>query len=231
MKSGYQVNENTLLRADFYGKRQDVEYVKSNVLGLSKSRNIGLDYCSTKFAYILDDDISFYDTSNLFNLVECFNKTKAQIIVSRVMTVKGCLFKKYPKGGYRYNKISSATVSSIEMAVDVGFLNNNKIRFDEGFGLGTDYPSGEEFIFLSDCLDNNALIMHRNNIVVSHDEVSSGQDFYSSVQKLSAKKEMFKRIFKKLYFFYLLLFFMKKSFFLVKKGAFYNTFKQWFLVK
>ena len=48
------------------------------------------------------------------------------------------------------------------------------IKFDENFGLGSKYPSCEENLFLLDCFDVGPSIIHVPEIVVFHENLSTG---------------------------------------------------------
>ena len=46
-------------------------------------------------------------------------------------------------------------ISSIEFFINLDKVNKGNLRFDERFGLGAKYPSGEENILLADLLKRN----------------------------------------------------------------------------
>lgn len=227
----YTLSHDSILKIRSYENRGDISYIYSSELGLSRSRNIGLNSCLTKYAHILDDDVQVYDINNLISLTSDFDKYDAQVLINRVITDEGTLFKNYPKDYYKYSLISCASVSSIEMAVDIDFLRLHAINFDENFGLGTSLPSGEEFIFLTDCLNKGAEIKHREKIIFSHEYLTSGKDFFSTTNKLNAKKYMFKRVFRSHYRLNLFLFFLKKIPLLLRNKILSKTFNIWFIYK
>lgn len=74
------------------------------------------------------------------------------------------------------------------------FFSKN-ILFDSRFGLGSIYPSGEEFIFLNDLISAGAKVDFSPIILCKHPPLSSGDDFYSSQYKIMAKGAMLKRVF------------------------------------
>ena len=141
VSSGFTLNNASTLKVKNYLNRKDVLYIYTSELGLSKSRNIGLDNCITKYAHILDDDVKVNDINNLISLTCDFDKYDAHVLISRVITDEGSLFKSYPHNSYKYNTLSCVSVSSIEMAVDVEFLRLHKLKFDERFCLGTSLPA------------------------------------------------------------------------------------------
>ncbi len=48
------------------------------------------------------------------------------------------------------------------------------VVFDERFGLGAKYVSGEENIFLKDCLNAGLKVIHVDEAIVQHEHESSG---------------------------------------------------------
>jgi hypothetical protein len=226
---GFTINAASTFKIDGYSNRDDILYVYSSELGLSRSRNIGLSSCLTKYAHILDDDVKVHDIKNLISLISDFDRYDAEVLINRVITDEGSLFKSYPDDFYKYSLLSCASVSSIEMAVNVEFLRLHNINFDENFGLGTSLPSGEEFIFLTDCLIKGAKIKHRDKVIFSHEYITSGKDFFSTINKLNAKKHMFERVFGRYYRVNLALFFLKKIPLLLKNKVASKTFYTWFI--
>jgi glycosyltransferase involved in cell wall biosynthesis len=228
---GFKVSTASTFKIGCYSSRDDISYIYSSELGLSRSRNIGINSCLTKYAHILDDDVKVHDINNLISLINDFDRYNAEVLISRVITDESTLFKNYPDDCYKYTLLSCASVSSIEMAVNVEFLRLHNINFDKNFGLGTSLPSGEEFIFLTDCLEKGAKIKHREKIIFSHENITSGKDFFSTTNKLNAKKYMFERVFGKFYRMNLALFFLKKTPLLLRNKMASKAFYTWFISK
>ncbi|MCE7566322.1 glycosyltransferase [Aliivibrio fischeri] len=190
-------------------KRIDVKYVIDLGTGLTRSRNIALSNVSTKYSYILDDDVEI-KIDTIDDILKAFKETKSDLIAFNVETFEGKPFKKYSKVKVKINKILAARVSSIEIAFVTKSLLNKGIKFDEDFGLGGKYPSGEEYIFITDCLKAGLSVLSYPLTTVKHEAVSSGQDFFSNELKIIAKKKMFERITGKKISFIQIAFFMKK---------------------
>lgn len=131
-----------------------VKIVSINKKGLSKSRNLGLNYIkNSDIVYFADDNFVF---SNNFKQVVtnaylknnsadgiCFNVKRGKII----KTLSGKL-----------TYLKSFKIFTPQITFRSNFLLDNNIRFDERFGSGTKFGSGEENILLFECLDKKANI-------------------------------------------------------------------------
>jgi len=85
-------------------------------------------------------------------------------------------------------------VASVEIAFKRNSINKTHLRFDENFGLGALFPTGEENIFLADALDKGLKLLYIPIPIVTHPPESSGQD-YDNIKLVQAKGAMFERIF------------------------------------
>lgn len=189
--------------------REDVTYIQLNYPGLCKSRNIGLSNVMTKYAYIMDDDVEL-DLDKVIELVQKMESDSVDVATCQFKYLDGTFPKKYSVKFFEHDMLSSAKVSSIEICVNIESIRAHKIRFDERFGLGTDWPSGEEYIFLTDCLKAGLKVKYYPIVTGIHPNETSGQDFYTSSSKAVAKREMFKRVFGWKSWLYVTAFWIKK---------------------
>ncbi|MDO6815185.1 glycosyltransferase family A protein [Cobetia amphilecti] len=170
------------------------EYLAIDGRGLSKSRNTALAACATRYAYVLDDDIELHPQAVAL-VMEAFTCTEAAAIsfphVKAFPLHERDPDRPAPPVSFKTHSLMSlARVRSVDMALD---LCQFHARFDEQFGLGTDQPSGEEFIVMSDARRQGARLMRANLGIVAHAGVTSGSDFYSSPAKARTKGRMFAR--------------------------------------
>lgn len=181
--------------------------------GLSRSRNAALSLCQSRFAYILDDDVMIHPGAERV-ILECFEASQA-----------GCItfphhlpadFASAPAEALQlHDLISAARVSSIDIALD---LEQFWLRFDERFGLGSRFPSGEEYVLLADALKNGVPVLRAPVGVTRHEGVTSGADFFSTPEKASAKAQMFRRVTGRRLSLLALAFFLKKLPIVVRQG-------------
>jgi glycosyltransferase involved in cell wall biosynthesis len=189
--------------------RSDLKILFSNTRGLSVSRNIGIKNVQNEYMYIADDDIVI-DTKELLRGLEII--INQAIDVGTVMHAysKSGFAKKYPRIIKKHNYRSIGSVSSIDLIIKTKSIVENKIQFNENFGLGTTRPSGEEYLFLADCLNKKLQVVFLPVLVSTHPEITSGQDFYSTVSKIKAKKEIIEIVFKRWSWLVRAIFWIKK---------------------
>lgn len=181
--------------------KDDSDYKLSNVFsfkekGLSKSRNKALELCDSDIALISDDDVVYVD--NIEEILEMAFKENqdVDIITFQIKTPDGNFFKEnYKKFKFFHNMRTIMQVSSIEIAFRVKSIKENKIKFDEKFGLGTNYPTGEEAIFLYDAMKKGLKIIYLPTPIVYHPKESSGGMFKNNPTLIKAKGAMLYRIF------------------------------------
>ncbi|PHM62373.1 glycosyltransferase [Xenorhabdus ishibashii] len=194
-------------------KNNNVRYIQSNTIGLSKSRNIALKNSVGDILWIMDDDVEILESTH-DKIINSYRNTSYDILILNHTTAKNKT-SSYNIKQYKHNIISSAKIHSI----DISFRKKikEKILFDESFGLGTKLPSGEEYIFITDAIKANFSVYQTNIIASAHPNISSGVDFYSTKEKIIAKRKMLDRIFRKLSLILTILFIFKKTILLIKK--------------
>ncbi|HHZ9146337.1 TPA: glycosyltransferase family A protein [Proteus mirabilis] len=167
----------------------NVRYISTNTVGLSKSRNIGLNNAQGEYIWIMDDDVIILDSS-LGEFDKMIN-TYQNIDMYVVRYTNKLPFEKGKGKGKEkvINRFTAMSISSINMIIRRKSLG--MIRFNECFGLGSTYPSGEEYIFSYEFLKHKKTIIKYNEFFSYHKEISSGHDFYSTENKLIAKLAMF----------------------------------------
>ena len=188
---------------------KDFGYKRLDYPGLSKSRNCALSNVETKYAFIMDDDVEF-DVEKMQFLISWMEANEVDVATCQHQFENGAFPKKYKPDSFRHNLLSVAKVSSIDICINIESLRKAGVCFDERFGLGTELPSGEEYIFLADCLRHGLDVRYYPITIGVHPAVTSGMDFYSSSNKVLAKREMLKRVFGWSSVFFIFAFWLKK---------------------
>lgn len=162
--------------------------------GISKSRNMALRKAREEICLIADDDIIY--KSNALELIQkAFDDNpNADIITFQIETPDGGMFKNYSKDEFWHNERSLLKVSSVDIALRRESIVNKKIEFDELFGLGSKYNTGEQNIFLIDCIRNGLKIKYMPIPIVIHPYENSGRVL--DEKHLISKGAVFYRIFK-----------------------------------
>jgi len=188
---------------------QIIRILFTREIGLSKSRNLALKYCSSKYGYIMDDDVVI-DTNAIKRLVKKMEIDRTDLATCKYICKSGDSPKKYKKTEFVHTMLSAAKVSSIEICVNVDAIKFKDIKFDQRFGLGENLPSGEEYIFVTDCIKAGLKVKYYPIVTGVHPDLTSGLDFYTDKNKTLAKREMFKRIFGRKCIFFIIAFWFKK---------------------
>jgi glycosyltransferase involved in cell wall biosynthesis len=156
-------------------ERRDVSVHRIASTGLSKNRNNALKMADADIVVLADDDIRLHPAYP-HHVRAAFKKfPDADVICFQIRTPEGSPpYKNYPElPGYLTKFSQLKGVSSIEIAFRRKKILENKLTFDERFGLGTQADSGEEFLFLANCLRKGLKIMFFPSYIVEHEFNSS----------------------------------------------------------
>lgn len=189
-------------------ERPDIIYVPLNEKGLSVSRNNAIKHSTGKYILVMDDDVTF-SIEKIYQLIKTMIDEEIYVATYYHKYLDGRTTKINNKS-YYLNKLTVAQPSSIDICFNKRVLAEKNIKFDELFGLGSKYPSGEEMIFLSDCISSGLPVKRYPLEICVHPPITSGLDFYSSPQKIAAKAAMFSRVYKKWWRVMFVLFVIKK---------------------
>lgn len=189
------VNQVEILKNDSFSLYQDIDVFNFSEKGLSKSRNRNLATISEKICLITDQDILFKQGFQHSILSAFKDSPKADIIAFQMEDLSGNPLKKYKGQSFWMNQRAIMKVSSVEIAFKSASILNNNLSFDENFGLGTSFPTGEEAIFLSDALKKGLRIKYVPISIVQHPKESSGYNYMNNDSLIRAKGAMLFRIF------------------------------------
>lgn len=175
-------------------ERENCYMVSYNETGLSKSRNRLIENLSdnTDVAIITDDDVNF--VKNYDRIIEKAYKEieNADIIIFKSLDENGDQRRRYPKTTRKLIKKDILNVCSIEITFRKKSIKN-KLWFDEKFGLGATYKSGEENVFLMDCYKKGLNIYFYNDTINFHPKDSTGSTWKK--EDIYEKGALFKRLY------------------------------------
>ena len=140
-----------------------VEVYHTTERGLSKSRNMAIKKSTADILIFADDDFTYVDeyASLVQNAYDLYNK--ADIIIFNAVKSDGNAYRTIPTG-----KIPAkfrGSINSVRITARRDALLENNAFFDEKFGAGSDIPSGEDNIFVSDCYGKKICIFSFNSIL------------------------------------------------------------------
>ena len=185
------INQHSHNKAD---KIKDKTYFYFKEKGLAKSRNHALELATSDICHISDDDLTYVENIEQIILNAFKEHKEADIITFQIQTPEGIPFKDYKKESFRHTKRSIMSVCSVEIAFKRDCIKKQYLKFDEKFGLGSDFPTGEEIIFLSDALKKGLNIRYVPVTIAMHPLESSGANYHDS-KLIKAKGAMFYRLF------------------------------------
>lgn len=196
-----QTTPDNLLHSDF----GNVEVINSFEKGLSNSRNLALKNASKELVILTDDDVVFQPGFEDC-LLKAFNSNPTHDgFRFQFLNGKGNLAKKYPKQFEdALSDLEILNSSSVELVFKRKSIVDSKVQFDINFGIGAQFPMGEEAVFVADVIKKGLKIGFIPEILVAHSHPSTGHkmDIYSLYFIQSA---VFYRIFPKMYLFWVLL--------------------------
>lgn len=146
------------------------KHLKLDQKGLSLARNKGLRHISGEYVTFSDDDC-WYPEDGLEKVIQFFkDNLESDVLCFKIYDpILKMDYKKYPsKAKKSISRIDFLRKSSIEIFVKSDCFKNNDIQFDERFGLGSVYKSGEENIILHDLRTSGFKVSYEPVIVVYH---------------------------------------------------------------
>jgi len=171
-----------------------IKHIKIDKMGLSHSRNIGLKYVTGDIITFSDDDC-WYNRTAFQEVSESFTNTNDAIVCFQIYDPDiDEYYKNYsnqPKDRLSFKEIFRK--SSIEIFLNLKKVDKKHVSFDENFGLGAKYPSGEENIFLAQLHRLGYKIAYIPKVVVYHKKptIQSRLTFKAFMSKGPLFKEIF----------------------------------------
>jgi glycosyltransferase involved in cell wall biosynthesis len=149
------------ISAEFQSGSNTVKVIHSKERGLSKSRNLAIDNATGDIGLFADDDV-VYNSNYPAAVKDAYRQLpEADLIVFGITSSHPERSKKsFKKKVLRVNYLNSLRVSSVMISFRTDSIHRNKIRFSEQFGAGAEFSSGEENIFLFDCLKKRLRIYY-----------------------------------------------------------------------
>ena len=175
--------------------KDKINHVKLHKKGLSYSRNEGMKHVNGDIVTFSDDDCWYPEDAvqNVYNYFKDHPKTGVSCYQIFDPTSNE-FYKKYqPQAQEKVNFQELFRKSSIEIFVNLKVVEKSDVKFDEDFGLGAKYPSGEENVFLTDLQKRGYEISYEPSVIVYHPKKESSA--FLSENQFLGKGPMFKRIY------------------------------------
>ncbi|RDY25018.1 glycosyltransferase family 2 protein [Romboutsia maritimum] len=187
-QGNHDIVKNCLSKFDF-----KYTHIVSDTIGLSIARNIGLKHINGDI-YTLSDDDCWYENDSLEFVNNFFKQHDSDIACFQYYDLDRKIYaKEYPKEAiYDFPKMRVLKQASIDIYINTSKVKDYTIGFDERFGVGGRYNSGEENIYLMDLKNLGYKFDYYPKILAYH-EVREND--YLDDKSFVAKAALFKRLF------------------------------------
>lgn len=188
----------------------DYRHIIADGTGCSKSRNATMDYCTGDIYTFTDDDCWYTDNALevVNNHFEKYNPDVA--IFQNYDPISKKSTANYPKkeilGISRMQTLKQIT---FDMWFNSKSIDPHKNKFDERFGIGTKYNSGEENVYIMDAYNNGRRKMYYFPIIVAYHPYKKVN--YIDENSMIGKGPLFKRLFGSFFGFILFIAFCLKK--------------------
>lgn len=153
---------------------ENVRVISVKDKGLSKSRNLGLRNAIGDIVLPTDDDV-VYEPDIVGILTNAFESNKdVDLLTFQIRKKSGGFLKKYRDHAYNHTMRSILQVASVEIALRRNEIARYDVVYNEFFGLGATYPTGEENIFLKELLKKKVRMRFVPYTIASHPDMTSG---------------------------------------------------------
>ncbi|MGL5558917.1 MAG: glycosyltransferase family 2 protein [Paraclostridium dentum] len=188
-QGNHQLIEKTLNRYKF-----NYKHITMDEKGISKARNKGMKYISGDIMALADDD-GWYENNAFENAKNHIEKYDPDIACfEHYDPVKKIFPKEYPANEIlNFSKKDILKQASLDIYININRVMKYNIGFDERFGLGGTYNSGEENIYLMDLYNLGYKKMCFFPIVLSYHPVK--QENLLDGKTFIGKGPLFKRLF------------------------------------
>ena len=206
------INQN-INSPDLISTYPTIRVINSKASGLAKSRNLAIQNCLGQICLFADDDVVYKHDFKQKIISSFESQPNADIITFKMEDEFGNDYVKYPIKEIRHNHKSVLSAYSVVISFRKKTVKY-KLKFDTLFGLGSEFPTGEEYVFLREALYRQKCLYFVPKIILKHPEFSSGRQ-ETSDDILSSRAALFYKFsgnlaFIKLFKLLIILIFRKK---------------------
>ena len=162
------VDQSYIENDDIKSLDERIRYVRIDQKGLSHARNVGIRVCRGDYICLVDDDAE-YDGEFLRNANKLICQTGCTIISGCIIdTQRGTYGQRWMANGQRYVSFinSFKYCMSSAMIIERKFLQED--GFDEKFGVGGIYGSGEETDVVMRAIEKKLSVLYSPMLKVYH---------------------------------------------------------------
>ncbi|GAA3509769.1 glycosyltransferase family A protein [Aquimarina addita] len=165
-----QTDSKTLLKSDAV----NIRVINSFEYGLSKSRNLAIEHTIGDICLIADDD-AVYEKDFYNTILNAFKKNPSSTLITfKAKNLKGTSYREYDNQNTKHTQQTIKDIMSLEVAFNSEKIKAFDIKFDTRFGLGSEFPTAEEYLFSRDIINKGLIGKFYNEFIVSHPQFNSG---------------------------------------------------------
>lgn len=172
-----QTDSGTLLKSTI----KNIRVINSFEYGLSRSRNLAIENTVGDVCLIADDDVVYEKGFHKIILQAFTQSSNADLITFKAKNFKGFSYRKYKSCSIRHTLKTIRGVISFEIAFNSKKIKALNSEFDLRFGLGSEFPTGEEYLFSREVVKKGLVSQFCNEFIVSHPDFNSGMDLGSDI--------------------------------------------------
>lgn len=155
-------------------KDNEILIINNETKGVGKNRNFGLLYAEADICLFSDDDVIYRPNYKNIILKAFEEKPDADVIIFNVQTIGENLGRRVNTKISKVNYSNFLNYGAVRIAFRLNKIKANNIWFTTLFGGGCIYNSGEDTLFLRDCLK------HKLNIYTYPETIADVMQIQSS---------------------------------------------------
>lgn len=150
-----------------YAKLLNLRHIRSTVKGLSVNRNIGMKCANGLIMAFPDDDCIYYDNT-LENVVNKFKEMPDGVLLGRIYdkSLRRDILKSWP---CKSSNVNIYNFYSLTTSITI-FSKKCEILFNEKFGVGAQYSSNEDTLYVLENLLKSNYVIYVPDVEVWHPE-------------------------------------------------------------
>ena len=196
---------------------KSIQFITHNTKGVGLNRNIALLNSKDEILVFADDDIKYRDGA-FDEIQKAFKKyPNADGFVFNINTIGQDMGRRANKKVKRVRIYNFLNYGAVRLVIKKDFLKKNGIFFSEMFGGGAKYGSGEDTLFIRECLKKK-IKLYTYPIVIAdvYQEDSTWFEGYNE-KYFYDKGALMKECFHNMYLFIIVLYALKSSINMNKK--------------
>lgn len=189
-----------------------VKMLTTDTKGVGRNRNLGIALSTADVLLFSDDDLTYIDNLES-EVLAAFNELpNAEMIIFSCNDVKsGKVVNTIQNKKSKARLFNSLKHGACTLAIRRETLLKYNLSFNEMFGGGTDFSSGEDTIFIKECFDHKVRI-YKHDLVIADISVDRSSWFNGYNEKLFYDKGiLLKRLFPAMFLLYAFYYSVKFS--------------------